>query len=1625
VEYADGTVVEYIYDNMGNRLLKSTRGINAPANNPPGSIAAPSIPDGSGEITTAPTMTWTGSDPDSGDQVAYYTYFGECGNLSLVSSGLSPIFSPGQLISLTSYCWQVNSRDSHNVTTAGPVLSFTTRNDPPVASFTNSAQAGPVPWSVSFYDTSKSVDDYDAVVAWAWDFNNDGVTDSSVKNPTYTYSTTGTYSVSLAVTDARGLVGTVTKIGLVTVLPDSDLDRVHDGIDNCPLKYNPNQADMDSNGLGDICDPDLDGDGIVNQSDNCPLLANPSQGDGDVDGYGDACTVVHCVTTSAEFQNALVAAQANGKNDSIQVVQGAYGISGNASKAFSYYSSERYSVLVKGGYAASCATRQVNPSNTVLDGMNINQSYSAGVLDLSDASESSFAGFVIEGLTIRNGKSTNGAGGLQVSTSNGKVSILSNMVGANSATYYAGGSIYSGYKGHVKVINNVFANNTATTSGGGLAISSGTKLDIINNTITGNTVTSSSGSAGGLRLSVFGGSQVDLYNNIIWGNTAFQGGDVDIANSYWSYSAVRAYNNDFDPLKVSGAFASSVSNITVDPNFVNASNGDYHLAEASPCIDAGKVGAPSSPSFDFEGNGRSLGPAPDIGADEYYVSNPSYMITGRVESGGVGLGGVTVILTGPYTIQKVTDAEGYYTFAWLLNGTYTLTLSSPNYAFDPMSSTIGVGGSNPPPQNFTAIVSDRDLGFGNAGSVVTDFSGGNNSGYSMVIQGDGKILLAGDANGTFGIARYLPDGSLDPTFGNAGRVSTELWAYGAVAYAMAMQDDGKIVVSGAAYGDSGYADFGVARYNQDGTLDSTFGDNGRVSVDIGGYDDEVYATQIQGDGKILVAGYTDADLFGYDMAVARLNEDGSLDDTFGTAGLVQPAFGIGEWEEAYALAIQDDGKIVVGGYSNDGGTTSYDFTLLRYNPDGSIDNSFGASGMAKTSFSTNDDILNSLIIQSDGRIVAAGTARYLEFALARYMIDGSLDSSFGVNGKVTTAFPGGYGNYGQAATIQTDGKIIVAGAVSNVGTGDDFALARYGANGTLDDTFAAGGKISTDIGGDGQSAYAVAVQADGKIILGGTSGDYFLNQRDFALVRYLGDADSDHDGIAGTDDNCSTVFNPNQADADEDELGDACDSAPNTADRDSDGRADGSEDLNKNGTHDTNETDPGNPDTDGDGYTDGVEVDAGSNPLAFNSIPDTSPDSLIGFKLAYYVVRKSDGVAKLNVLRSGGSTGSVSVDYATANGTAMAGVDYTDTWGTLTFGPGDVGPKTITIPIADDGEPAGSLSFGVNLGNVTGDVALGSPSGALVTISDEAPDVLHFHESSFVPVVTAKANSMIWFEAPASAIGPNFVSYHWEFGDGGGYDGPNAFPFYIYANAGTYEVKVVAIDTAGTGTQYTAYVPISGMNQSPEVSAEARQFIGPNFTAVTSAPANSLVWFGAFGSDPDGWLGYPIFHWMGSDNIVSYLWWNFGDGAATGLEIFRWNPEHVFANEGTYSVSVNVYDNEGALKTAIVPITITGVNQSPQITSVTATLTSGRTFAFNVTAGDADGSIGYPVFHVFGNDGLLYYSWNFGDGQPVGWEMFSQSPSHTYPGPGTYTATVTTWDNRGVSTTASANVPVQ
>ena len=376
-----------------------------------------------------------------------------------------------------------------------------------------------------------------------------------------------------------------------------------------------------------------------------------------------------------------------------------------------------------------------------------------------------------------------------------------------------------------------------------------------------------------------------------------------------------------------------------------------------------------------------------------------------------------------------------------------------------------------------------DASFGDDGWAVTELAGSQDEANAIALQPDGRIILAGYSTGLtqdFALARLNPDGSLDATFAGNGRLTTDFSDDVDNARAVALQADGKIVVAGGTGSSSNIA---LARYNPNGSLDTTFDLDGKLVIDLGGDYEGAYAVALQEDNKIVVAGNSNANA-SYDFALARLNPDGSLDSTFDGDGKLLIDFA-GDLDIARAIVLQPDEKIIVVGYAFT--TASYQFALARLNPDGSLDTGFNGTGKLLSDVTSDSDTAHAVVLQPDGKIVAMGS-NFDDFIVVRYNPNGSLDTGFDGDGIIVTDFEGRFDS-GQAIALQPNGKIVVAGYDFGVSDSYFSVLARYNPDGSLDASFAGSGLLVIDIAGSEDYSYTMALQPDGKILVAGVSSN--------------------------------------------------------------------------------------------------------------------------------------------------------------------------------------------------------------------------------------------------------------------------------------------------------------------------------------------------------------------------------------------------------------------------------------------------------------------------------------------------------------------------------------------------------
>ena len=368
------------------------------------------------------------------------------------------------------------------------------------------------------------------------------------------------------------------------------------------------------------------------------------------------------------------------------------------------------------------------------------------------------------------------------------------------------------------------------------------------------------------------------------------------------------------------------------------------------------------------------------------------------------------------------------------------------------------------------------------GSLDTSFSGDGKMvvASAMTVNGmrllsDGKFLTVGESGGYSAVARYLANGSVDATFDKDGMVTMST---GGGFYNVTVQADSKLLVVGADV----YPHLSAVRYNSNGSLDTSFSGDGIFTPSGFAGNAIGISAALQSDGKSVIA------LQGYGFGIMRLNRDGTGDTSFGNqSGTVNTILGSGYTDAVETVSVLSSGKILAAGTSNG------NFAAVRYNSNGSLDTTFGGDGIVITDLG-GDATINSITVLSDGKFLAAGMSSNNDVALMRFNTDGTLDTGFNNDGKVTTDL-GGW-DEGNSVTVQADGKILVAGF-----TDTDFALVRYTSNGFLDTSFGAtaapSGLVLTGTANDdllsGGAANDTLAGNTGNDLLEGDAGNDLLN----------------------------------------------------------------------------------------------------------------------------------------------------------------------------------------------------------------------------------------------------------------------------------------------------------------------------------------------------------------------------------------------------------------------------------------------------------------------------------------------------------------------------------------------------
>ncbi len=887
---------------------------------------------------------------------------------------------------------------------------------------------------------------------------------------------------------------------------------------------------------------------------------------------------------------------------------------------------------------------------------------------------------------------------------------------------------------------------------------------------------------------------------------------------------------------------------------------------------------------------------------------------------------------------------------------------------------------------------DATFGVSSSGVNYTDLGGGEKA-QGVALQTDGKIVVVGSDAANFVVARYTSAGLLDTAgFGSgAGYVTTAI-GDAATAYGVAIQPDGMIVVAGATtIGLNTY--FALARYQSSGQLDTTFNTTGIVtstlSMDAA---DAAHAVAIDNNNKILVAGSVNRD-----FALVRYTSTGALDSGFGTGGLATADFA-GSNDEGWDLAIQDDNKILVAGFSDTG--SSDDFGVVRFTSAGNLDNTFGGGdGVVSTDFGSQSiDQAFGIDLQADGMIVLAGLrtppggTASTDFALARYTTAGALDLTFDTDGRVVTDFAG-FDEEAYDVHVQPTGRIVAVGFTFNGGaTVQDVALARYLSSGALDATFGAAGLVTTNLGtqlpensNTQDFAYAAAIQPDNKIVIAGLT-DYPVASGDdnLAIARYESPnaaptvASFDKTGTEDTTLNLSAAdFTAAFSDAD----GDALQKVQITA-----LSADGT--LRLNGTPVTlNQEIPA-------AELDNLTFVPNSNFFGATSFSWNGSDGLL----------YAAAPASANLTFSGSNDAPVLAAIGDKSGNELSLI-------TFTAGANDVDGDTLSYTI-DAGAPTGAsinASSGVftwtpteTQGPGVYDVTVRVTDSGVPGLSDFETIQITVNEVNTAPVLNAIGSqsiaegSQLAFSASAtdSDLPANTLSY--SLGTGA--------PAGASINASSGNFTWTPDEAEGPGV-YTVTVQVSDSGSPILSDSEAVRItvsevnVAPVLAAIGDKPVDEGVelTFTASASD--------------SDLPANTLTYSLDTGAPTGAAInassgaFTWTPTEA-QGPGNYPITVRVTDSGApALSDSeSITVTVSEVNQGPVLSAIgDKTVGEETALTFIASASDAD----LPANSL---------SYSLDPGAPLGASINAASGEFTWTpgedqGPGVYTLTVRVADS--------------
>jgi uncharacterized delta-60 repeat protein len=639
-----------------------------------------------------------------------------------------------------------------------------------------------------------------------------------------------------------------------------------------------------------------------------------------------------------------------------------------------------------------------------------------------------------------------------------------------------------------------------------------------------------------------------------------------------------------------------------------------------------------------------------------------------------------------------------------------------------------------------AALGDLDPSFGDAGLVSLRIGSFGAAAFAGIQQPDGKLVLAGVAGDDFAVVRLLGNGETDPGFSIDGVAKADFFGFQDIANAVVLQSDGKIVISGSAWKADGTTDIAVARFNSSGGIDPSFGDAGKVTVDLEGGADFAQSMAIAADGDLILAGGT-IDGSGVTKAVLiSLNDDGSLDTAFGTDGVATFEL-LGSHSWINDVELQADGKVVITGFAP--GASGSDILIARTTAYGDLDPGFSEDGALFVDVEGDNDEGYSIAIQPDSKIVIGGYARLGESertaaVLVRVNGDGSPDAGFGTGG-IAPAELGGDSSV-MSLALDPDGKIVATGWLSRGGAGPDTMVARFRADGTTDVGFGDGGVEIVDYGHGADAPISegdnIVRQSDGRYVAVGTNSMGVI-----AAARV--DELAESPGRVGLTQTFRTIAETEATISYTVRRTGGRSGAVSVGYATTAGEAlTGSDFESATGTLSWADGDSGDrtisigivgdaevePDESFaltlSGPTGGVRL-AASEATATITSDDGPGEIRFLFPLDSYRLGENAGTIPIPVVRRGGSQGAVGVRYGAGNGSATEGADFAPIDGALDWADGEIGIKYLSVEILQDSLAEAKESFVVCLSDPTGGAIVSEPFGRfqIVTIiDDDGPD---------------------------------------------------------------------------------------------------------------------------------------------------------------------------------------------------------------------------------------------------------------------------------------------------------------